>query len=101
MEPRRLLILILAATFIALQAKLWFGDGSVLANQRLGKVVEAQRAEVAQLQERNRSLEAQVKDLKEQLDAIEELARNDFGFIREGETFVYFSEWEPDDRDKP
>ena len=51
------------------------------------------KTEVKQLQDRNLSLDAEVKDLKKGLDAIEERARSEMGMIKEGE--IYYQVIEP------
>ncbi len=61
---------------------------------QLQQEVEQVKGEVQQLQERNASLDAEVKDLKKGLDAIEERARSEMGMIKEGE--VYYQVIEPD-----
>jgi cell division protein FtsB len=70
-----------------LQYRLWFGDGSLQEVWQLHREVEAQRAENLRLRERNDALDAEVLDLQQGLDAIEERAREDLGMIKEGETF--------------
>ena len=83
----RLLIMILIILFIALQYRLWFGDGSLSEVVQLSKELERQKQKLRELEERNRKLEAQVLDLQNGLDAYEEKARSDLGMIKEGETF--------------
>ena len=75
--------------FILLQFKLWVGDGSMVDVTELRKEIREQQAENVQLRARNEELEAEVKDLKEGLEAIEERARADLGMIKEGETFYH------------
>ena len=75
--------------FILLQFKLWVGDGSMVDVTELRKEIREQQAENKQLIARNEELEAEVKDLKEGLEAIEERARADLGMIKEGETFYH------------
>ena len=48
----------------------------------------AQQEENRKLEERNRSLSAEVVDLKQGLDAIEERARTEMGMIKQDEIFV-------------
>lgn len=72
---------------LALQFKLWFGEGGVSDISALGDRVEAQEAENALLQTRNDELRAEVEDLQNRLEAVEERARNELGLIREGEDF--------------
>jgi len=83
----KLLIAGLLALFITLQLILWFGEGSFAEVWQLRKQLEAQQAENDQLRERNAALEAEVKDFKQGLDAIEERARNELGMIKKDETF--------------
>ncbi len=72
---------------LILQYQLWVGDGSVAEVTALKDSIEHQRQENARLRERNTALEAEVKDLKTAMDAIEERARLELGMIREGEVF--------------
>lgn len=84
----KILISVLVLVFIGLQYKLWFGDGSLSEVVQLSRELETQKARLAELEERNRILEAQVLDLQNGLDAFEEKARNDLGMIKQGETFI-------------
>ena len=83
----RILIAILLLVLVALQFKLWFGDGGVSDISALEQRVAAQEAENAMLETRNDALRAEVEDLRERLDAVEERARSELGLIREGEEF--------------
>lgn len=77
----------LALLLCLLQYRLWFGDGNLFEVHRLQQRIEELRREAARLRERNSALEAEVLDLKQGLEAVEERARRDLGMIREGETF--------------
>jgi cell division protein FtsB len=70
-----------------LQYRLWFGDGSVRETARLQTEIAAQEAQNARLRERNRTLAAEVQDLKKGTTAIEERARTDLGMVGKSETF--------------
>ncbi len=84
--------LLLGVLLLALQYRLWFGDGGVMENRRLqARVAELQRRVEAQ-RERNQALEAEVWDLKHNLAAVEERARRDLGMIKPGETYVMIVE---------
>lgn len=72
---------------LLLQYSLWFGNGGLLRVWQLNQAVEAQRVENVRLKGRNDALEAEVRDLKQGLEAIEERARSDLGMIKRGETF--------------
>ena len=84
----KILVAILILMLVALQYKLWFGDGSLSEVVQLSRELEVQKARLHELEERNRILEAQVLDLQNGLDAFEEKARNDLGMIKQGETFI-------------
>lgn len=83
----RWMLAILLGLLIALQYRLWLGDGGVLELRRLEATVAEQKAGNQRLQQRNAALEAEVRDLKTGLDAIEERARSELGMIKEGEVF--------------
>lgn len=83
----KLLLLIALVAFLALQFNLWFGEGGVRDVQKLKAAVAKQSQENERLSERNRVLEAEVKDLKSGLEAVEEHGRLDLGMIKQNETF--------------
>lgn len=83
----KVLFVALILLLLMLQFRFWFGDGGQVEVRDLRRTVVAQKIENAQLKERNASLEAEVKDLKQGLAAIEERARSDLGMIKQGETF--------------
>jgi cell division protein FtsB len=72
----------------ALQYRLWLSDDGLRSLLSLREGVAAQQAENAALGQRNAQLAAEVKDLKEGLNAIEERARNELGMIAADEWFV-------------
>ncbi len=81
------LVLLLLVLLAYLQYRLFFGEGSLQDVWELHQEVEFQRQENIQLRERNAALDAEVRDLQQGLDAIEEHAREDLGMVKEGETF--------------
>ncbi len=83
----KLILTALAILFTLLQFKLWFNDGSIKGVWRLDEAIVAQTLENKTIKERNQALAAEVSDLKQGLEAIEERARNELGMIKEGETF--------------
>jgi cell division protein FtsB len=91
----RWLVWLLVVLLLLLQYRLWIGDGSLAEVWDLYQQVEAQRKDNAQLRERNQALEAEVKDLKQGLGAIEERAREELGMIKRGETFYQIIEDPP------
>ena len=83
----RVLTLTLAALIVLIQYPLWLGKGSWLRVWEVDQQIRAQRDTNRQLQARNSALEAEVRDLKVGLDAIEERARSELGMIRQDEIF--------------
>ena len=81
------LLILLVILLVYLQYNLWIGDGSLQDVWRLHKDVEQQREENAVLRERNEALDAEVKDLHQGFEAIEDHAREDLGMIKDGEIF--------------
>lgn len=78
---------VLIALVLMLQYRLWVADGGMREVWRLRGEVATQREENARLQERNRTLAAEVQDLKKGKAAIEERARTDLGMVGKDETF--------------
>lgn len=93
----RVVIAFLLLLTLYLQYLLWFGRGGIHEVNRLEEAVAEQRDQIARLEERNRALAAEVMDLKQGLEAIEESARSEMGMIKEGE--VFFRLIEPTDPD--
>ncbi|QEL56175.1 cell division protein FtsB [Chromobacterium paludis] len=83
----RWLTVTLVSVILALQWPLWFGKGSWFRVWQLDKQLQEQRATTQKLVARNAALDAEVRDLKQGSDAIEERARNELGMIRDGEVF--------------
>lgn len=92
----KIIALVLLVLLIWLQYKIWLQDGGIPEIVQLEQEVEQVNNEVKQLQERNQSLDAEVKDLKKGLDAIEERARSEMGMIKEGEIYYQVIESEKD-----
>lgn len=93
----KIIAFVLLVLLIWLQYKIWLQDGGIPEVVQLQQEVEEVKVEVQTLQERNSSLDAEVKDLKKGLDAIEERARSEMGMIKEGE--VYYQVIEPKQQD--
>jgi cell division protein FtsB len=77
----------LVIVLVLLQYRLWLGDGGMREVHRLRAEIEVQRDQNSELKERNRTLAAEVQDLKKGTVAIEERARTDLGMVGRGETF--------------
>lgn len=85
-------IALLLTLLVLLQYDLWVGEGSVSEVKRLELAVQQQTEENRQLQERNNALKAEVLDLKNGLDAIEERVRTELGMIKKNEIFFHVIE---------
>jgi cell division protein FtsB len=83
----RLLTLALIALIAAIQYPLWLGKGSWLRVWEVDRQIRAQRDTNATLKARNDALDAEVRDLKQGLEAIEERARSELGMIKQDELF--------------
>ncbi|MGE0486115.1 MAG: cell division protein FtsB [Gammaproteobacteria bacterium] len=83
----RVFIALLVLVTLYLQYVLWFERGGARDVVKLERAVAEQQAEIQSLRERNQALAAEVIDLKQGLEAIEERARSDMGMIKQGEVF--------------
>lgn len=82
-----MLAIVFVALIAVLQYRLWVGEGSFAEVHELRQATARQEQENQALRQRNRALEAEVRDLRTGLEAIEERARSELGMIKEGETF--------------
>jgi cell division protein FtsB len=83
----RTLAAIFALLILALQYPIWLGKGGWLRVRELDREVETQRQVNAQLEARNVALDADVRDLKQGFEGIEERARFELGMTRHDEVF--------------
>jgi len=83
----RAMLAILILLLVLLQLKMWFGEGGYRDVQRLAQRVEEQAQENEALALRNSELQAEVEDLRQGFEAIEERARSELGMIKENERF--------------
>jgi cell division protein FtsB len=81
------LTLALAGLIALLQYPMWLGKGGWLRVWETDQQVVAQHEKNQKLQIRNGALDAEVRDLKQGLDAVEERARSELGMIRQDEIF--------------
>ena len=86
----KIVIAVLLILLVALQLQLWLGSGGLSEVRRLEAALAAQREENARLEARNRRLTAELHDLKEGVEAVEERARRELGMIGRDETFYQF-----------
>ena len=89
----RIIAAVLLVLVLAMQYRLWVSPNGMRDLWRTEKAIEAQTEENERLAERNRTLAAEVRDLKEGRAAIEERARTDLGMVGPNETF--FQETQP------
>ena len=83
----RWMLVILGIAALTLQGQLWISAEGFGKTQNLRAAVEKQAAQNEQLRERNKSLDAEVINLKQSSEAAEERARTDLGMIGPEETF--------------
>lgn len=83
----RWFIAVLGVLVLLLQYRIWFSPGGAREVSRLDEAVATQRDENARLAARNELLAADVRDLKQGFDAVEERARSELGLIAPGETY--------------
>jgi len=88
----RAIVVLLVASLLYLQYTLWFGKGGIGDVRTLERTVAQQQAEIVGLEGRNQALAAEVLDLKQGMEAIEELARSEMGMIRNDEIFFQIVE---------
>ena len=83
----RIMAGLLALALMLLQYRIWASPDCMREVWRLEKAIDVQTAENTRLETRNRTLAAEVRDLKEGRKAIEERARTDLGMVKTNETF--------------
>lgn len=83
----KIILLVAAMAFFALQYSLWLSDYGLIRLWDMEKQVEAQHQINRQLEIRNQGLQAEVIDLKQGQEALEERARSQLGMIKEDEIF--------------
>jgi len=91
----RILTIVFAALIVLLQYPLWLGKGGWLRVWEIDRQVTTQKMGNAQLRVRNDALDAEVRDLKQGYDAIEERARYELGMIKQDEIFFHVLEKSP------
>ena len=91
-RPLKYLNAILLMLLVTLQYQLWLGERGMPGVDRLEAAVATQHEENERLEARNLRLAAEVRDLKEGLEAVEERARSDLGMIGRDETYYQLVE---------
>ena len=83
----RWLALVFGLLILALQYPMWLGKGGWLQVRDLDRQLAAQRESNARLRIRNDALDAEVRDLKNGFEAVEERARAELGMVKQDEVF--------------
>lgn len=78
----------LIALLLILHAQLWFGRGSVPSVNRLERDLATQKLSNQQAALVNAQIEAEIRDLREGLEIVEEKARSELGMVQANEIFV-------------
>jgi cell division protein FtsB len=88
----KILAAILGALIVLIQYPLWIGKGGWLRASYLEKELSNQKNKSGELEARNAALAAEVRDLKQGSEAIEERARRELGMMRGDEIFFQYVE---------
>lgn len=78
----------LIALLVIIHAQLWFGRGSVPTVARMTEQLTTQNQHNQQALLANNRLAAEVRDLKEGLEMVEEKARLELGMVKANEIYV-------------
>ena len=87
----RFVTLVLVALLALVHVELWFGKAGVPRMAELNGKLQAQRAANEVARQRNAQLGAEVRDLKEGLEMVEEKARHELGMVKPDEILVQIS----------
>ncbi len=85
---KRLLPVVLIALLLVMQAQLWFGRGSLTHVSELREELEQQKQSNEDARRKIDQLTAEVNDLKEGLNMVEERARSELGMVKPNEILV-------------
>jgi len=80
--------IVLVALLAIIQAQLWLGKGGVATVAELERSLQEQKAENEKAHRKIDQLSAEVNDLKEGLNMVEERARHELGMVKPNEIFV-------------
>ena len=84
----RFLPAILALVLVVLQSQLWLGRGGIPTVTELERKVQDQKVANDKARLVNEQLSAEINDLKEGLNMVEERARNELGMVKPNEIYV-------------
>ena len=91
----KIVAIILGALIVLIQYPLWIGKGGWLRVSEVDRQLSVQKDKNGELERRNATLAAEVKDLKTGTEAIEERARFELGLVRPDEVFYQYVEKSP------
>ncbi len=86
--PKRIVMVILISLLLIFQAQLWFGRGSLSNVAQMKKQLTDMKSNTSRLQLENSQLKAEVEDLKDGMEMIEEKARAELGMVKPNEIYV-------------
>jgi cell division protein FtsB len=84
----RLLPTILLALLVIFQGQLWLGKGGIFSVNELERKLQVQQVANDKARLVNEQLSAEINDLKEGLNMVEERARNELGMVKPNEIYV-------------
>jgi cell division protein FtsB len=84
----RLLPAVLLALLAIFQGQLWLGRGGIPTVTELERKVQEQKLANDKARLVNEQLNAEINDLKEGLNMVEERARNELGMVKPNEIYV-------------
>ena len=87
---------LLVMALVGAQGVLWVGKGGLTDKHHMSEELIRKKHENENLQKKNTALEAEVRDLKGGMEAIEEIARYDLIMTRKGETYFQILDYDPE-----
>ena len=82
------LAVVLATFLVVIQAQLWFGKGGLGRGVQLRAQLLAQQQTNDKIRAGNAQLQAELRDLREGLEMVEEKARMELGMVKPDEIYV-------------
>ena len=79
---------VLVGLLVILQGQLWLGRGGVPTVAELERELQQQKATNEEARRKIEQLSAEVNDLKEGLNMVEERARHELGMVKPNEIYV-------------
>ena len=88
---KRVITAVLLCLLLILQAQLWFGRGSIPNVHQMQSKLAEMTVQNRKAQVENDRLAAEVRDLKEGLEMVEEKARGELGMVKPNEIFIQYN----------